>query len=106
MASNYQRSLYRGYETLHLKHDKLIIEHNLAKEELSWFKTEYYMEVAERIKLSKQNQELRKEVATLQAKRNIDSNNRSLPVSKTPIHKNKRIIEGLSQKELHIHVMF
>lgn len=91
MASNYQRSLYREYETLHLKHDKLVIEHNLAKEELSWFKTEYYIEVAERIKLSKQNQELRKEVARLQAKLNLDSNNSSLPVSKTPIHKNKRI---------------
>lgn len=67
------------------------MEHNLTKEELSWFKTEYYIEVAEKLRLLKQNEELQQEVARLQAKLNIDSNNSSLPVSKTPIHKNKRI---------------
>lgn len=67
------------------------MEHNLTKEELSWFKTEYYIEIAEKIRLLKQNEELQQEVARLQAKLNIDSNNSSLPVNKTPIHKNKRI---------------
>lgn len=85
MASNYQCSLYQEYETLHLKHDQLVMEHNLTKEELSWFKTEYYIEVAEKIRLLKQNEELQQEVARLQAKLNIGSNNSSLPVSKTPI---------------------
>ncbi len=91
MASNYNRSLYQDYEILHLKHDKLLNEHKFTKKELSWYKAEYNIELSERIRLTKENQELQQKIARLEGKLNIDSNNSSLPVSKTPINKNKRI---------------
>lgn len=94
MRTDYSQQLYRDYEKLLKKYEKLEAANQrlkkveaLCKEELQR-NSEYEKRLDEK---DKEIDALKKEIIRLNGLLGLDSNNSSVPTSKTPIRKNKRI---------------
>lgn len=104
MATNHNRTLYKDYEAALLGKQKA--EEQVERLNQQCQKLEVYSAGLEREsnrkdevieKLDKENAELRKRIARLEALLGTDSTNSSLPTSKTPISK-KKVIPNSREK--------
>lgn len=95
-----QKSLYKDYEELLIKNDKLSEENRSLKytndlllKQISTLENKEQKATEELKKLQEENEQLKKEkdyeIARLKALLNMDGTNHGIPTSQTPIHKKK-----------------
>lgn len=101
MSANYTKGLYKDYEQLLSKNEKLESEyrllrqkHELLEREIKWQAALAEKQQLLETEIASKNSEieaLKKEVARLHGVLNLDGTNSGIPTSQTPIHKNKNI---------------
>lgn len=105
MAGNYTKSLYKDYEKLSDKYDKLSEEIKLYRNEHILLEQETRLNNKLKHELEEkkaENAALKREILRLNGLLNTDSSNSGTPTSKTPINKKKRIPNSRKKTEKHI----